>query len=152
MSVTIKAVADAIAAMYVGLTANGESIGIGPTASLPNSIPTRTVAVLVYPPTAELGISLGQSDDRYQFPVKILRDPIDVPARTDALYAWLEAGRYAISRHTSLQLGPTIIEATARGLRAELDGESYGDDDHPMDVVEWIVEVFIQEPVPGLAV
>ena len=151
MSQSLLSIAQAIAAQYVGITANGESIGIGPTALLPNVIPPRTVALLVFPPSATLGIiPSAQRDDVYDFPVKILRDPVDVPARSTALYAWAEATRDVIYSHTSIGLGGVIFQALPQSMRMELDGETYGD--HVYDVVEYSVRVYLNEIITNLGV
>ena len=87
------AIADAIAACFAGITADGEALSIGPTARLPNAI-TKGPALLVYPPTGDLGIGLSRRrEDTLTFPVRLLRDPLDVPARSAALYAWYDAVR-----------------------------------------------------------
>jgi hypothetical protein len=143
----LKAVADAIAAQYVGVTANGESIGIGPTASLPNVIPKGFVALLVYPPSASLEVGVAkQRRDEWDFPVKILRDPIDVPARTDALYAWLDATRDVI--YANVDLGLSYVQwAFPQSVRVELDGERYGAAKDVYDVIEYVIRVHIEETV-----
>lgn len=147
----LKTVADAIAAQYAGITANGESISIGPTASLPDSIPGGFVALLVYPPTAvlEVGVSRMRRDE-WDFPVKVLRDPVNTPARTDALYAWLEATRDVIYANYDLGLGTYVSWAKPVDVRVELDGEEYAKT--VFDVIEYTVRVHIEEVVLTLAI
>lgn len=151
MTQSIRSIADAIATQYSGITANGESISIGPTSLLPNTIPGRQVALIVLPPSGTLGVAPNaQRDDVYDFTVQILRDPIDVPARTVALYAWLDATRDVIYVHTSLGLGSVIFQALPVSVRCELDGETYGGSKY--DVVEYVVRVQINEAIPTLGV
>lgn len=140
----LKAIADALATQFSGITANGESISIGPTASLPNAIPARAVALLVYPPTGVLGVALRLRDDEWDFPVKVLRDPIDVPARTDALYAWLDATRDVVYGNIDLGLA-YVAWALPVSARVEIDGEEYAD--ATFDVIEYIVRVHLNEVV-----
>jgi hypothetical protein len=135
----LKTIADAIAATFVGITANGESIAVGPTASLPNAI-TKGPALLVYHPTGTLALRTSAwRDDFYDFPVKLLRDPLDVPARSDALYAWANAMRDQVE--TAVLLGMTGVEASTTAIRVELDGEKYAD--RIFDVVELTVSVHV---------
>lgn len=143
----LKSIADAIAARYSGISAtNGaltETILIGPTASLPNSI-TRGPALLVYHPIGELTVGVSAiNTDAYEFPVKLLRDPLNVPERSDWLYAWFTAMRYRIEGNTDLDLPTVVGHAETSSARIELDGEEYAG--NTFDVVELNVHVQLYE-------
>lgn len=139
-----KAVADAIAGRFTGITANGQAIAIGPTASLPNTI-NRGPALLVYPPAGELAIGVSKlRQDTLTFPVRLLIDPTDVPTRSNALYAWYDAMRDRVEANMDLDLAYVAWAKPVR-LRAALDGQSYAGS--PFDVVELLVEVRFNEVV-----
>jgi len=143
-----KATADAIATRFVGITANGEAIAVGPTASLPNTI-ARGPALLVYPPEGVLAIGVSKlRQDTLTFMVRLLRDPMDVPARTDALYAWYDAMRDRVEANMDLDLA-YVAWAKAVNARVAIDGQRYGD--AVFDVVELAVEVRFNEVVSSLA-
>lgn len=149
-----KAIADAIAARFTGVTATvagvTESIAVGPTASLPNAI-AKGPALLVYPPTGETMLETGKRrNDEMLFLVRLLRDPLDVPARTDALYAWYDAMRDRVEMNYDLDLAYVAFAATEGPFRLELDGESYGG--VPFDVVELTVRVLVRENVTTVAI
>lgn len=140
-------VAAAIAARFTGVTAGGESIAVGPTHRLPNTI-AKGPALLVFPPTGDLGIGGSRRrDDRLLFPVRLLRDPLDVPARSDALYAWYDALRDQVEK--AVTLGGLVEYAEVVGMRAELDGYEYAG--VPFDVVELMVAVRFNEVVATIA-
>lgn len=144
----LKVIADALAARFTGVTANGESIAIGPTASLPNAI-TQGPALLVYPPSGVLTVVMGpRNTDVYDFPIRLLRDPLDVPARTDALYAWANAMRFKVEGNWDLDLA-YVAQAFCTAMRVELDGEEYAGT--KFDVVELIATVHINEIASGVA-
>jgi hypothetical protein len=143
----LKVIADAIATRFAGLTANGESIVVGPTAGLPNAI-TAGPALLVYPPTGELGMTMGRVLDTYDFPVRLLRDPLDVPSRTAALYAWATAMRPLVWQQFTLGIAG-VTEAKAIAMRVQIDGQSYGTG--LFDLVEIIVRVQVFEIATGVA-
>ena len=139
-----KAVADAIAGRFTGITANGQGIAIGPTASLPNSI-NRGPALLVYPPTGELGIGVSKlRTDILTFAVRLLLDPLDVPSRTNALYAWYDAMRDRIEGNMDLDLA-YVAWAKPTNVRLDLDGQPYAG--ALFDVVELLVDVRFNEVV-----
>jgi hypothetical protein len=148
---SLKSIADAIAVQFTGVTANGETISVGPTASLPNVLAGPLVALLVYPPTGVLDAGVGRMRrDEYDFAVKLLRDPISVPERTDALYAWADATRDVV--YGNLDLGFTYVSwARPIAIRVELDGETYNKT-NVFDVVEITVRVHIEEVITTLAI
>jgi len=139
-----KAVADAIAGRFTGITADGQGIAIGPTASLPNSI-NRGPALLVYPPVGELGIGVSRlRTDTLTFAVRLLIDPTDVPTRSNALYAWYDAMRDRVEANMDLDLA-YVAWAKATRARVALDGQTYAG--APFDVVELLVDVRFNEVV-----
>lgn len=147
-----KATADAIAARFTGVTAtvNGATEGLVLcTASLPNTIAVGPV-LLVYPPSGTLAIGVSQRrSDELDFPVRLLRDPLNVPLRTDALYAWYDALRDRVEANMDLDLA-YVAWARCTEMRAELDGESYGGS--LFDVVELVVRVRFDEVVTSVSV
>ena len=148
-----KAIADAIAARFSGVTATvagaTEAIVVGPTASLPNAI-SKGPALLVYPPTGvlEVGVSKRRRDV-LEFPVMFLRDPLNVPQRTDALYAWADALRDRVEMNMDLDLA-YVAWAQPVAMRLELDGETYAGT--PFDVIEITVRVRLDEVVSTLSI
>lgn len=150
-------IAAAIAGRYTGVTAtvNGATESLTDcTASLPDNIGTGP-ALLVYPPTGEVGLGspmpLGHRNDVLTFTVRLLRDPLSVPKRTDALYAWYDALRDRIEGDMDLGLGSYVKWAETRGpVRLELDGERYANAAGVLadfDVVELTVSVQLDEAV-----
>ena len=144
----LKSIADGIAARMASVTAtNGSATETATaTASLPNQV--ATLALLVYPPTGALNLIMGpRLDDQYDFPVRLLRDPLNVPDRTDWLYAWATALRTKVQASITLGIsGVTQTEVTA--MRLELDGEKYASADGTFgafDVVEMTVRVWVLE-------
>lgn len=149
-----RAIADGIAATFVGVTATNGSATEGlvypATARLPNAI-SKGPVLLVYPPSGTLEIGLGRRrNDHLFFRVLLLRDPIDVPTRIDWLYAWTDAIRDRVESDMDLGL-PYVSWAKVTELRVELDGETYGLG-KTFDVVELTVEVRVDEVVATVAV
>ena len=144
-----KATANAIAARFVGITTSaGDTIAVGPTASLPNAI-TKGPALLVYHPTGVLDVGVSKlRSDELDFPVKLLIDPFDVPTRSDALYAWYDVMRDVVEAQLTLGLA-YVAWARPISVRIKIDGESYAG--KLFDVVELIVRVHFYEVVPGVA-
>lgn len=143
-------IADAIAARFTGITADGEVLASTPTARLPNVIGQGPV-ILVYPPTGTLDVGVSKRrDDLYTFEVKLLRDPTDVPARTAKLYAWFDAMHDLIGADMDLGLGSYVSYAEPVSCRLELDGERYGG--AVFDVVELSIEVRVNEHVASASV
>lgn len=145
----LKATADAIAGRYAGATATVgtaiEPLISTPTASLPNTVAKGPV-LLVYPPTGVLDIAMSRiRRDEYDFPVRLLRDPVDYPGRTDWLYAWHDATRDLIRDGDTLGLA-YVSWARLVAARVELDGESYAT--VLFDVVEFIVRVHFGDLQP----
>ena len=147
-----KATADAIAARFVGVTATigttTESFTSVPTASLPNTIGGGPV-LLVYHPVGVLDIGVSKlRRDMLDFPVRMLRDPANYPARSDWLYAWYDALRDRVEMDIDLGLA-YVAWAQPVSTRVELDGQLYAK--VPFDVVEYIVRVRFNETVATVA-
>ena len=147
-----KAIADALAARFVGITAtNGtvtEPLAAAPTASLPNTVAKGPV-VLVFHPQGVLDIGVSKlRRDELDFPVRLLRDPVDYPTRSDWLYAWYDATRDRVEM--DMDLGLSYV-AWARPISAsvELDGHEYAGTTY--DVIEFVVRVHLNEVVSTLA-
>ena len=138
------AIADAIAARFVGLTANGEALVAPPTARLPGTIANGPV-ILVFPPTGSLEVGVSaRRDDLYTFPVRLLRDPVSYPERYIAIYAWYDAMHDLIGGQMQLGLSyVSIAEPVAVSL--EIDSKAYYAGTY--DVVELTVEVRVNEHV-----
>ncbi len=150
-----KAIADGIAAQFVNISATvaGASETVTATASLPNQV--GHIALLVYHPTG--GYEYHASKIRigtFIYSVRLLRDPISVPARSDWLYAWFDALSDLVGQHLSLGL-TYVTQALPVSIRIELDGENYAGVDgvnHPFDVVELEVQVTTNEVMTTQAV
>lgn len=142
----IGAIATNLAAQIGTVTAYGETVTC--TARLPNSI--NRVSLVVFPPTGvfELG-AMRRRNDHYLFPIRLLRDPLDVPSRTDALYAWATALRDLVEANLDLGLG-YVARATVVGARLELDGEEYAG--AKVDVVEYLVDVYVVETIATVGI
>lgn len=142
----IQAIATAIATTIGTVTANGESATA--TAQLPNQV--GKIALLVYPPTGDLEIGVGRMrNDHYDFPIKLLRDPVDMAARSDALYAWATALRDLVEANMDLGLS-YVARAWLTSLRIQIDGEQYADAmgvHSPFDVIELNARVLVREVV-----
>jgi len=154
-----KSIAAAIAGRYTGITATVNGVTealVLCTASLPNTVAKGPV-ILVYPPRGVVGLGspmpLGHRNDVLTFPVRLLRDPLDVPVRSDALYAWYDAMRDRVEGDMDLGLGAYVKWAETNGpVRLELDGESYAQPGAvgglgTFDVVELPVTVQLDEAV-----
>src|SRR6185369_9790008 len=103
--------------------------------SLPNAI-ARGPALLVYHPDGVLEIVVSKiRRDEHDFPVRLLIDPLNTEARSDALYAWYDAMRDVVE--ADMDLGLSYV-AWARPIasRVELDGQPYAGSIY--DVVELI--------------
>lgn len=145
-----KTIADALAARFVNVTAtNGSSTETATaTADLPDSVGKGPV-LLVYPPaTGDLEVIMGPKlNDHYQFPVRMLRDPVGGYAvRTQWLYAWSTAMRTKVQQ--SWTLGGVAAQAEAVGFRSGIEGHTYASVDGTkglFDVVELIVDVHVYE-------
>lgn len=139
----------AVADRFTGITVGGKGLQVGPTALLPNTI-AKGPALLVFPPTGTLEIGVSQlRRDELVYPVRLLLDPLDVKARTAALYAWYDAMRGKVEE--KLQLGLSYVAwARPESMRAELDGETYAGS--LFDVVELLVRVKLFEHVSTIAV
>ncbi len=140
----IKTIADAVATTVGTVTANGETATA--TASLPNQV--AKLALLVYPPSGNLALWMGPHLNAHlTFPVKLLRDPVNMPARTDALLAWATA-LWPLPQ-SNYDLGVAgVIEAKVTDIRIEIDGEQYASIDGTraqFDVVELTVDVHVYE-------
>jgi hypothetical protein len=147
--VNSKAIADAIAAQFTGITANGETIRVGPTASLPNAI-TKGPALLVFHPTGTLELLMGpRRRDVLDFPVRLLRDPLDVPNRSDMLYAWYDAMRDRVEKKLTLGLAYVAWAKALTVPQIAIDGHLYAT--VLWDVVEIVIQVQLDEIVAGVA-
>jgi len=142
-----RAIADAIATRYVGITATvggvTEGLVSAPTARMPNTVQSTPV-VLVYPPAGatEIGTSaIRQGEVVYL--VRMLRDPTSVPERTDWLYAWDTAMTDRVEGDLDLGLPAYVAVAEVTGFRLAIDGQQYALE--WFDVVEHEVTVSIYE-------
>jgi hypothetical protein len=147
--VNLKTIADAIATTFGTVIAtNGtETETLTATADLPNSV--AKAALLVFPPFGDLEIIMGpRYADTYEFPVRLLRDPLSVPQRTRWLYAWATAMRVRIQTNVDLDVAG-VSTAEAVSMRVEIDGEPYVSDAtsqlKKFDVVEVVVRVKLNE-------
>jgi hypothetical protein len=143
----LKVIADAVAARFVNVVAtNGtETETATATADLPNQV--VKLALLVYPPTGDLGLIMGPKlDDHYIFPVRLLRDPLNVPSRSQWLYAWATAMRTRVQQNIDLDVAG-VAEAQVTAMRAQIDGHTYGQGSAAalFDVVEVMVDVHVYE-------
>lgn len=146
-----KAIADAIATRFSGVTAsNGtttEGLAFGPTAELPNTL-SRGPALLVFPPTGELSLELRRRSDVLTFRVLLLRDPLNVPERVTWLYAWYDALRDLVEAKMTLGLA-YVGWAQVTAMEMELDGFTYAGVLY--DRVELTVTVRLDETVSTIA-
>ncbi len=145
----LQTIANALATTIGTVTATSgtETESATASADLPNSV--ARLALVIYPPTnADLNIIMGpRYDDQYDFVVRLLRDPVDVPTRTRWLYAWATALRARVQTDFDLGVaGVTQTQSTA--MRVELDGEKYASSDGTFadfDVVEMTARVWVLE-------
>lgn len=148
-----RAIADGIAGRFNNVTAavgaQTEAIAIGPTALLPNTL-NKGPALLVFHPSGTLDIGVGRRrDDHLDYPVRLLRDPLNYPERSAWLYAWYDAMRDRVEGDLDLGL-PYVAWAKAVIARIEIDtDEWYGT---LLDMVELIVRVKVFEVVPSVSV
>lgn len=144
-----KDIADAIAARFVGITANGQAIAVGPTASLPNTV-AKGPALLVFHPSGSLELApMRMRRDVYDYPVRLLVDPLNYPQRSDALYAWFDAMRDRVEMDMDLGLD-YVLSAKAVSATIEMDDtEFYGGG---FDVVELTVRVKLMEVVSSVSI
>lgn len=120
------------------------------TARLPDSI--GRLALLVYPPETDLSFLMGgpMLNAHLLFPVRLLRDPLSVPARTDALYDWATALWPRPKANYDLDV-TGVVEAEAQTIRIAIDGHEYADvtgTRRLFDVVEMTVDVHVYELAP----
>jgi len=150
--VNTQAVADALAARFAGVTATydgvTESLTSDPTAMLPNAL-SKGPVILVFPPEGELVLNLRRRADTLVFPVRMLRDPLDLPNRIGWLYAWYDAMRDQVGKSMNLGLA-YVAWADPTAVRIEADGFTYAG--VLQDVVELEVAVRLDEVVTTLAV
>ena len=150
---SVKAIADALAVRFVGVTATvgttTEALATTPTASLPNRVAKGPV-ILVYHPSGVLDIGVSKlRRDELDFPVRLLRDPLDYPARSDWLYAWYDATRDRVEMDMDLGLS-YVAWAQLISSEIELDGGEYAGIKY--DLIEYVVRVHICETVATLNV
>jgi hypothetical protein len=152
----LQEVADGIAARFASISAtvSGTTETLSATASLPNQIAKGPV-LLVYPPSGSLEVGVSKlRQDILEFPVRLLRDPINVPSRTAWLYAWATAMRDQVEKNMDLDLA-YVAWAQSTALRIELDGEEYASVSGTratFDVVEITVTVRFNEVVTTVSV
>lgn len=140
----LLAIADGLATRFVGATASGESIAVGPTARLPNAI-AKGPALLVYPPFGALELqTTARRNDLYTFPIRLLRDPLDVPQRTAMLYAWYDAIHDLVTADINLGLS-YVSYAEPVATRLGIDLVEYAG--KKFDLVELSVRVRVNEHV-----
>jgi hypothetical protein len=154
--VNLYTIATAIATTFGTVTAtNGtETETVTATADLPDQV--SNLVLLVFPPFGPIEIGASQRrNDLYTFPVRLLRDPLSVPARTRWLYAWYDAIHDRIAT-THIALGLSYVSmAEPTQMRAEIDGAKYSSVDGTyadLDVVELMLEVLVNEHVAGVTV
>lgn len=140
-----RTIATALATTIGTLTVGDQTVTA--TAKLPNQV--GQLALLVYPPETDLSFLMGgpMLNAHVIFPVRLLRDPLDVPARTDALYDWATAMWPKPQSNYDLDV-TGVIEAEATSIRIEIDGEKYSSVDGTyalFDVVEMMVDVHVYE-------
>ena len=139
----LRTIATGLATTIGTLTVGSESATA--TARLPNQI--GTLALLVYPPEGDLSFLMGPKLNAHiVFPVRLLRDPTDVPSRTDALLDW------ATVLWPRGQSSPGVIaagvESESTFIRIEIDGQKYSRVDDTFatfDVVELLVDCHVYE-------
>ena len=141
---TLKAVADALAAKYTGTTATvgtlTEALTVTPTASLPNDL-AKGPALFVYHPKGVLDIAMSRiRRDEHDFPVRLLRDPLNYPERSDWLYAWYDALRDKVRDGETLGLS-YVSWANVIASDIQLDGGEYAG--RQFDLIEFTVRVHI---------
>ena len=152
----LQTIANAIATTLGTVTATNGTVSESVTASadLPNQV--TQLALLVYPPTGSLNIVMGPHlDDSYDFEVRLLRDPLSMPGRTQWLYAWFTALRPLIQTHVSLGVAG-VTQAQAVGARLEIEGVRYASPANTpggdlFDLVELTIRVQVFELASGLA-
>lgn len=144
----LATIAAGVAARFAGVTATNGTATETATAThlLPNNV--GTLALLVYPPEADLDLVPGpRLDDHYIFPVRLLRDPVDVPTRSAWLYAWATALRTKVQANVDLDVSG-VHEAKATSMRLSLDGVQYASASgglQDFDLVEVLVDVHVFE-------
>lgn len=140
----LRTIATALATTIGTLTVGDETATA--TARLPNTV--SKLALLVYPPEGDLSFLMGPHLDAHiRFPVRLLRDPINMPARSDALLDWATALWPRPLTNYNLDV-PGVVEAAPVSIRVEIDGEEYASVDGtlaPFDVAELIVDVHVYE-------
>jgi hypothetical protein len=149
--VNLKATADAIAARFTGVTAvvdgKTESLSLV-TSSLPNTI-GKGPFLLVFHPRGVLDVGVSKlRKDQLDFPVRFLRDPVNFPSRSDALYAWYDVLRDRVEASETLGLS-YVAWAQPISTRVEVDGHDYAETTY--DVIEFIVRVRFNEVVTTVA-
>lgn len=148
----LKATADAIAGRFTGVTATvgttTESLTMA-TASLPNAA-GKGPALLVFHPRGVLDVGVSRiRNDMLDFPVRLLRDPLNYPTRSDWLYAWYDALRDRVEADMDLGLA-YVAWAQPISSEVEVDGFEYAEVSY--DLIEFIVRVRFDEVVTTLAI
>lgn len=142
-----RTIATALATTIGTLTVGTETATA--TARLPNSV--GKLALLVYPPETDLSFLMGTTLNAHlHFPVRVLRDPLSVPSRSDAILDWASALWPRPKSNYDLDTAG-VIEAQAKTVRIEIDGHSYASVDgsyRTFDLVEMMVDVHVYELAP----
>lgn len=153
---SLRDTAAAIAARFTGVTATldgvTESFVVVPTSLLPNGI-AKGPALLVFHPEGVLDVGVSRiRSDTHDFPVRFLRDPIDLPSRSDWLYVWYDALRDRVEMDMDLGLAYVAWArpVSSRVEVGELGGFAYGA--VTFDLIELIVRVRFDEVVPTVAI
>jgi hypothetical protein len=145
--VNLKDTADAIAARFTGVTATSGTVTealVQCTASLPNTV-AGGPALLVFHPTGVLDVGVSKlRKDTLDFPVRFLRDPLNVPGRSDWLYAWWDALRPRVEMQMSLGLA-YVAWAQPVDTDMGIDGFLYAG--KTFDFIEFVVRVRFNEVV-----
>lgn len=148
-----KAVADALAGRFTGVTATNagktEAFALAPTASLPNTI-GKGPALLVFHPKGVLDVGVSKlRADQLDYPIRFLRDPMDYPTRSDWLYAWQDALRDRIEMDMDLGLA-YVAWAKPISIEVLLDGAVYAGTTY--DLIEMVARVRFNEVVTSVSI
>jgi hypothetical protein len=156
----LQAVANGIATAFGAVTATNSSDTTHTTetatatADFPNQV--TQLALIVYPPeTSTLTLNMGRFLDDYDFRVKLLRDPLNMPGRVQWLYAWATALRPLASRKFTLGIAG-VTNAESVDMRIAIEGETYASPANTpggdlFDCVDITVRVQVFELATGVA-